>query len=221
MSLETLFQSAGKNMRNFNSKLVTAVLVLWIAVNSILSSLINSKTIPEWVLPLVTPSAIVLLSATVFYLYKKFLWRAKFFSFIADKLLGLETVPNIGGKYNVQIWSTWNDKVCYTGKVKITQNYKDIFISGTFDSSGFKTFHTAIFLNENCNTAKPKEWSLLYSYSSKPYSTSIGEESTGFVYHDGIVQLCICESDLSSLQGFYGTDENRKTRGKMVLKKIK
>ncbi len=207
-------------MENFNTKLAVAIILFWICIDSISLSFISNLNFQNWVKTLITPSTVVSISALIYLLFKKLLWKVKLFSFLFDLLLGLEYIPDISGEYEVEIKSNWDESIPLNGNIKVSQNYKDIFVKGKFANSKFETSNAYLFLNENKNSSKPKSWNLIYSFESEPNKTSIGENSTGFVSHKGIVELNICVDNLDCFNGFYGTDENRKTRGTISLKKI-
>ena len=61
------------------------------------------------------------------------------------------------------------------------------------------------------------KWFLVYAYRNKPQITKLTNSLSGGM-HEGFTYLDV-ESD-NKLEGYYANDENRKTRGKLVLTKI-
>ncbi len=154
------------------------------------------------------------------FLYEKYLWNKHKYVVKIFTIVGFQKYPNISGewkmKYNSSYKDDW-DKSIYmtkgTGKIKIRKIDGGFLYSGNFDKSKFKSKNNFFENNKNNN----EEWILGYRYLNDPKETNIA--NTGFVGHSGFTILNFDENNPNEITGFYGNDENRKTRGRIILEK--
>ena len=154
-----------------------------------------------------------------FLIWDKWLWKVKK-ALIPQigGLLGFYNYPNLNGKWKAEYCSSYKydfDKDEYThegtGTVIIKQSYTKIFVTGRFGkSSKFESFASLLKQKEN------GDWYLVYGYESNPLDSSLQQSKDGGT-HKG---FCYLETlNAKKLEGYYTNDENRKTRGKILLKK--
>jgi|GEM_PF-3322244 hypothetical protein len=154
-------------------------------------------------------------------LYENFFWNKHIILKKPFLWLGFQDYPNITGDWEMSYYSSykydWDGSEYKTkgiGTIKIKKIEGGFSYSGNFNDSSFKSSNNFFEKNKNNKT----EWVLGYKYTSKPQETDLA--NTGFVEHCGFVILNYDKEDINEIQGFYGNDENRKTRGKLILKKI-
>ncbi len=154
------------------------------------------------------------------YLYENYLWNKHWIIKKIFILLGFQEYPNIVGKWEIDYCSSYkydwkNSKYNTTGKgdVAIKKIEGGFLYSGKFGESEFKSSSNYFERNKS----DQQEWILGYKYTNNPNETNISD--TGFVGHCGFAILNFDQEKPKELTGFYGNDENRKTRGKMILKK--
>ena len=153
-------------------------------------------------------------------IYEKYLWKKNIFIKTPFLLLGFQEYPDITGKWRMDYYSSYKydwDNSKYntkgTGEIiikKIEGGYK---YSGNFDQSNFKS--SSNFFEKNKNNKN--EWLFGYKFTNNPKETDLS--GTGFAGHNGFVLLNYDLEDKNKIIGFYGNDENRKTRGKIILTK--
>ena len=154
------------------------------------------------------------------YVYEKYLWNKHWIIRNIFILIGFQEYPNIIGKWEMEYSSSYkydwdNSKYVTKGKGEIIiKKVEGGFVYfGSFDQSKFKS--SSNFFERNQNNRL--EWILGYKYSNDPKETNLSQ--TGFVGHCGFTILNFDEDEPKKMLGFYGNDENRKTRGKITLKK--
>ena len=170
----------------------------------------------------IVSAAIFLILYLLNYLYENYFWNKHWIIKKIFILLGFQEYPNIVGKWEMDYFSSYkydweNSKYITTGKGNVTiKKIEGGFLySGKFGESEFKSSSNYFERNKDDR----KEWILGYKYTNNPNETNVSE--TGFVGHCGFSILNFDQEKPKEMTGFYGNDENRKTRGKMVLKKKK
>jgi len=156
------------------------------------------------------------------YSYENYFWNKHWIIKKVFILLGFQEYPNIIGKWEMDYFSSYkydweNSKYNTTGKgdICIKKIEGGFSYSGKFGESEFKSSSNYFEKNKN----NQQEWILGYKYINNPNETDIS--ITGFVGHCGFSILNFDQEKPKEMMGFYGNDENRKTRGKMILKKKK
>lgn len=171
--------------------------------------------------PILSLGLISLVIYGLYFVWDKRLWRYKkhYVPQLAAALIGLHNFPDLNGKWSIEYWSSYEydyDNNRYTqtgtGTADIEQTYSELFVSGRFgDLSGFASYFSQLKEHEN------HRWYLVYGYRNNTISTSLQQFPSGGM-HDG---FCYLEMrDDKTLEGYYTNDENRKTRGKIVLTRI-
>ncbi|MCK4635291.1 MAG: hypothetical protein KAT32_00345 [Candidatus Moranbacteria bacterium] len=168
----------------------------------------------------IVSSIIFLIVYGLHILYEKYLWKYWVFKKIFIQL-GFQEYPKIDGSWTMKCWSSYKfnwDTEEYETKVigkdiVIKKIINGFSFSGDFDKSGFES--TFSFLKQDKNNKK--NWMIGYHYKNNPEDPKM--IPTGFVEHNGFAVLFFNEDKESVITGFYGNDENRKTRGKIVLNK--
>lgn len=153
-------------------------------------------------------------------IYENYLWNSHWTIKKLFILVGFQEYPNISGTWKMQYFSSykydWEKSKYITegrGIVKIKKIYGGFLYTGNFDKSDFKSSSNYFERNEN----DKNEWTLGYKYTNNPKETDLAQ--TGFVGHCGFAILNFDSEKQKEINGFYGNDENRKTRGKMTLTK--
>ncbi|MDX9778622.1 MAG: hypothetical protein RBT30_00005 [Patescibacteria group bacterium] len=154
------------------------------------------------------------------FLYEKFFWNKHWIIKKLFILIGFQEYPNIVGGWEMEYFSSykydWDNSKYNTkgkGEIKIKKVEGGFIYSGNFDQSRFKSSSNYFEKNQN----NKLEWILGYKYTNDPKETNLSQ--TGFVGHCGFTILNFDEDKPEEMSGFYGNDENRKTRGKIILKK--
>lgn len=166
-------------------------------------------------IPFLSASVISLIIFGVFLFWDKFLWKQKrFFIPHIAKLAGLHDYPNLNGKWKAEYSSSYkydteHDRYVTTGtgEIIIKQDYTSIFITGQFSESDSESFVANLKQKEN------RDWFLIYGFRNKPKSEKLQNSPSGGM-HEGFCYLEVLHDKLS---GYYTNDENRKTRGRIVL----
>lgn len=153
-------------------------------------------------------------------LYEKCLWNKHWLIKKIFIFIGFQEYPNIVGNWSMDYFSSYKydwEKSEYTttgkGAVRIKKIVGGFYYSGEFGESKFRS--TSNYFERNLNNEN--EWTLGYKYINDPNETNIS--NTGFVGHCGFSMLHFNQGNPEEMIGFYGNDENRKTRGKITLKK--
>ena len=168
-------------------------------------------------IPFLSASVISLIIFGVFLFWDKFLWKQKqFFIPQLAKLAGLHDYPNLNGKWKAEYsssykYDTQNDRYITTGRgeIIIKQSYTSIFITGQFSESDSENFIATLKQKENGS------WFLIYGFRNKPKNEKLQNSPSGGM-HEG---FCYLDVESDKLNGYYTNDENRKTRGRMILTK--
>lgn len=154
------------------------------------------------------------------YVYENYLWNSHFLIRKVFAFLGFQEYPNIIGTWEMTYFSSykydWNKseyKTISKGRITINKIEGGFFYKGNFDKSHFKS--TSNYFERNRNNSN--EWILGYKYINDPEETDIS--GTGFVSHCGVAVLNFDNKKPKEIEGFYGNNENRKTRGKIILKR--
>ena len=154
------------------------------------------------------------------FIYEKYLWNSHWIIKKLFILVGFQEYPDISGTWEMQYFSSykydWGKSKYITkgnGIVKIKKIHGGFSYTGNFNKSDFKSSSNYFERNEN----NKSEWTLGYKYTNDPKETDLAQ--TGFVGHCGFSILNFDSENPKELSGFYGNDENRKTRGKMALTK--
>lgn len=169
-----------------------------------------------------TSGAILILLTGFFFLWDTWLWKVKEYNIakILSVLVGAYNYPDLNGEWKVKYWSSYfydESKQTYSrdgvGTITIKQSYTRIYIKGQFgDSSRFESFAQLLKEKEN------GDWFLVYGFDNKPVATSLQNSPSGG-NHSGFCYLDI--SNINLMEGYYTNDENRKTRGKIVMSRKK
>lgn len=156
------------------------------------------------------------------FLYENYLWNKHWIIKKIFIFIGFQEYPDIAGKWEMDYFSSYkydweNSKYNTTGKgnVNIKKIEGGFVYTGKFGESSFKS--SSNYFEKNKNNVK--EWILGYKYTNNPTETNIS--NTGFVGHCGFAILNFDQDKHKEMTGFYGNDENRKTRGKIILRKKK
>lgn len=164
--------------------------------------------------------AVFLILYCLDFLYEKYLWDKHLIIRKLFTMIGFQEYPNIAGEWKIKYFSSylydWKGQKYKTkgiGKINIKKIKGGFQYSGNFSESYFKSSFNNFERNQN----NKKEWSMGYKYFNTPKETNLSK--TGFVSHSGFVILNFDEEHANQITGFYGTDENRKTRGKLLLTK--
>lgn len=145
----------------------------------------------------------------LYYVWNKWLWKIQWLSYLLCKLVGFYEYPVLNGNWSIKYESTFNNGKRGVGDAIIQQSYSSLHIDGSFGtSSSFESFFAQLKQKES------GKWFLVYSYRSKPRTLALINSLSGGM-HEGFVYLDIF--DKNKLEGYYSNDENRKTRGKIVL----
>ena len=152
-------------------------------------------------------------------LYEKCLWKMPYAKHIFT-LIGFQEYPNIVGRWEMEYFSSykydWKALTYHTigkGYIDIEKIEGGFLYKGKFAESEFKS--TSNFFERNKNNKK--EWTLGYKYNNAPTNTDTSR--MGFVSHYGFLLLEFDQDSHEEMKGFYGNDEDRKTRGKIILKR--
>lgn len=147
----------------------------------------------------------------LYYIWDKWLWKKQWLSFLLCKLVGFYEYPVLEGEWQINYKSTFNNGKKGTGEAVIQQNYSNLCIEGNFGTnSSFESFFVALKQKEN------GKWFLVYAYRNKPHTPTLTNSLSGGM-HEGFAYLDVVGKN--KLEGYYSNDENRKTRGKIVLTK--
>lgn len=153
------------------------------------------------------------------FLYERYFWNHGWFKKIFV-LIGFQEYPDIVGKWEMEYsssykydWEKSEYKTKGAGDVVIKKIEGGFHYSGHFDKSSFGSSSNYFENNRN----NKNEWILGYKYNNNPKETVIND--LGFVGHFGFSMLTFDSENPNKMTGFYGNDENRKTRGKIVLKR--
>ena len=152
-------------------------------------------------------------------LYEKCVWKIPYAKRIFT-FIGFQAYPNIVGRWEMEYFSSYKyDRKTLTyrtiekGYIEIKKIEGGFLYKGKFAESEFKS--TSNFFERNKNNKK--EWVLGYKYINAPTNTDTSK--MGFVSHYGFLLLEFDQDSHGEMKGFYGNDENRKTRGKIILKR--
>lgn len=155
------------------------------------------------------------------FIYEKYFWNKHWLIKKIFTLIGFQEYPNISGKWKMKYFSSYkydwdNSKYKFTGEgdIFIKKIYGGFAYSGKFDQSSFKSSSNYFERNRN----NKEEWVLGYKYANCPEETDL--HNSGFAGHFGFAMLNFDEEKCNELVGFYGNDENRKTRGKILLRRM-
>lgn len=209
-----------KNYQNFIAFIVILTgLILWL--NNLVScpASILGFQIP---CPIFSWGIISLIIFIFFLVWNHILWKIKgFFLPNLCGLAGFHSYPNLSGIWKIEYASSYKydeKKDEYTtlgkGEAEIKQTYSNLFIKGVFgQSSDFESFISCLKQKEN------GYWLLVYGYTNIPVDPKL-QSSPGGGTHRGFCYLELNKRG-DKLTGFYSNDEIRKTRGKIVLTKIR
>ena len=168
-------------------------------------------------IPVLSSGLISTIIFLLFLLWDKYLWKVKRFPIpLIGKLMGFYNYPNLSGEWEAIYRSSYKpgygeeNKKEGKGSIKIKQTYTSIFINGNFGTSKFESFVSKLKQKENGN------WILIYGYRNRPIDEKLLNSKDGGM-HEGFCCLEVCETE--KLEGYYTNDENRKTRGKIILTK--
>lgn len=206
-----------KNMTKLNlKKIVSISVLLTFAFYAV------SNKFPElnfWKYSIVS-AIIFLILYLLNFLYENFFWNKHWIIKKLFILIGFQEYPNIVGGWEMEYFSSykydWDNSKYNTngkGEIEIKKVEGGFIYSGNFDQSIFKSSSNYFERNQNNRL----EWVLGYKYNNGPKETNLSQ--TGFVGHCGFTILNFDEDKPEEMSGFYGNDENRKTRGKIILKK--
>lgn len=171
-------------------------------------------------IPYLSAGLISVVIFLVFVLWDRWLWKTKWlFIPLLGKLIGFHNYPNISGKWKIEYHSSYNFDssnsqytTTGTGEAEIKQTYSSVFISGVFgESSKFESFVAMFKEKEN------RSCFLIYGYRNNPIDVKLKHSPSGGM-HEGFCYLEVCKD--GKLDGYYTNDENRKTRGKIVLTRM-
>lgn len=164
------------------------------------------------------------MTATIIYLFfllwSSVLWKIKKpFVIIAGNLIGFYDYPNLEGEWKAKYASSYKAdaktgeyKTFGEGVAVITQSYSNITLDIDWgNSSKSESFLVELRQKEN------KEWYLVAAYTNIPKDPKLPNSQNGG-QHTGFCLLTFDEKR-KQLIGFYANDENRKTRGRLTLKK--
>lgn len=185
--------------------LVTAIFIIGSWVEGLLG-----KSVASFITSISTISLIIY---GLYLAWDKGLWKQKRLSYLLCKLVGFYEYPVLGGKWQINYKSTYNNGAKGAGEATIQQSYSSLFLEGNFgENSSFESFFAQLKQKEN------GKWFLIYAYHNKPHNTNLTSSLSGGM-HEGFAYLNIVNK--TKLEGYYSNDENRKTRGKIVFTKAK
>lgn len=149
----------------------------------------------------------------LYYAWDKLLWKIPWLSLLLCKLVGFYEYPTLEGDWQIKYESTFNNGKKGTGIATIQQSYSSLDIDGNFGaSSSFESFFAQLKQKDN------GKWFLMYEYRNKPHTPTLTNSLSGGM-HEGFTYLDVVSNN--KLEGYYSNDENRKTRGKIVLTRLK
>ncbi len=185
------------------------------------------KAIEKWIgrsslLSVGTSIGVIALITTILYiLWNNHLWKIKKFklSGMLSYLCGFHDYPDLAGQWAGDYCSSYNfdeenKQYTTTDKVEmdIRQNYLSIKIRCRFgESSESKSFFSTLLQDEH------GDWGLIYAYRNDPRDPALQSAPSGGI-HEGFAYLKVKDNG-DKLEGYYTTDEMRKTRGRIVLQK--
>ncbi len=166
--------------------------------------------------------AVIALIITAFYiLWNNYLWKIKKFKFssILSYLCGFHNYPDLSGQWKGTYYSSYkfdyeNNEYVTTGEIQmdVTQSYLSIKIKCKFgESSDSKSFFATLLQDEH------GDWGLIYAYRNDPKDLKLQSAAGGGI-HEGFTYLKILNNG-SKFEGYYTTDEIRRTRGRMILER--
>ena len=151
--------------------------------------------------------------------WKKYFWKIKSKPVVfLGSLLGFIDYPNIGGKWKVEVESSYALVVAapYTkkkGEATIKQEYDKISVTVKFKNEANTNDSKSYSFIAVLKQSEDECWYLIYGYTNNPQSLTLTNSHSGG-QHNGFTYLDV-EDDLSCMEGYYCNDENRKTRGKI------
>ena len=196
-----------KDQQKYIMSIVALVAGIYIVSNWLKT--IFGETVASAITSITTMSAIIY---GLHFAWDRLIWKIKWLNTLICKLVGFYEYPNINGRWKIEYESSYKNGTKGFGEATIQQSYSTLFIEGVFSgSSDFYSFFAQLKQKEN------GKWFLVYAYRNKPQITKLTNSLSGGM-HEGFTYLDV-ESD-NKLEGYYANDENRKTRGKLVLTKI-
>ena len=207
----------GKNMTRLDLKKIVSISVLLTFAFYAVSN--KFPWLNFWKYSIVS-AIIFLILYCLNFIYEKYLWNKHWLIRKLFIFIGFQEYPDITGKWEMEYassykydWENSQYNTKGTGKIEIKKTDGGFIYSGNFDQSKFKSSFNYFEKNQN----NKEEWILGYKYTNNPMETDLA--NTGFVGHCGFAILNFEECKPKEINGFYGNDENRKTRGKIILKK--
>ena len=164
--------------------------------------------------------AVFLILSVINYSYENLLWDKKWAKLLFPLFFGLQKYPNIAGVWDMKYYSSykfdWDNEEYITegtGEIKIQKVNGGFYYSGKFNESEFYSIYNFF----EANKYSKNMWVLGYMYTNDPKETNLSK--SGFVSHKGFTILNFNKETPDKMEGFYGNDENRKTRGRLILTK--